>query len=612
MNIDVLIVVPPFASPDHPAFGPSLLVAGCRSQGLRATVMYANLMLAAQVGYERYTEVTRSVSQSMFGEGLFRWAAFPQAFSAADTAAFFAASSARMPALGSRDSPAGEITRPSAALAECIDEVPQFIDTVTADILASGAKIVGFSSMFQQNLAAIAIARRLKQESGDVITVLGGANAGSPMGEALAATGDVFDHVFSGEADLLFPQFCQDLKDSHQPPAKVIDCPQVSDLDDTAIPEYDDYFSQLAPLVATEKLPAALPRWLHFESSRGCWWGARRQCNFCGLDGPAIVHRVKSTARILAEIATLQTTYSKPKLYATDNLLPPQFHDEVVPALIEAGGSTEVFVEVRPDLRGDRLDSLVRAGITKLQPGIESLSTAILRRMGKGTTAIGNLRFLRDCASRGITTIWNLLFGVPGETAADFQSIIRLLPSICHLEPPFAWGPIRIDRYSPYFQNPSDHGLGNLRPFKIYRDLYPPDSRFEDLAYHFAGEVSSELLADPQLRESLDSGLRRWVGIFKQEGTGAKLIAVDLGAGIDLIEDTRPGAGERYWALPAEQSELLQTLDRPLRDRQLSDHRRQLLGPLLERRLVVEHEGFYLSVVTRPALGLQLHQDHGL
>ena len=75
------------------------------------------------------------------------------------------------------------------------------------------ADLVGFTSMFTQNLASVALARRLKAHRPSIVTVLGGANCESPMGEEYARKLDPIDFVFSGPGLKSFPAFLRHLVD---------------------------------------------------------------------------------------------------------------------------------------------------------------------------------------------------------------------------------------------------------------------------------------------------------------------------------------------------------------------------------------------------------------
>src|SRR5207237_1910604 len=69
--------------------------------------------------------------------------------------------------------------------------------------------------------------------------------------------------------------------------------PLVRDLDALRYPDYDDYFAQLAASVGSGE---AAPKLL-LETSRGCWWGEKHHCTFCGLNSAGMADRGKSPAR---------------------------------------------------------------------------------------------------------------------------------------------------------------------------------------------------------------------------------------------------------------------------------------------------------------------------
>src|SRR5205823_2252091 len=123
--------------------------------------------------------------------------------------------------------------------------------------------------------------------------------------------------------------------------------------------------------------------------------------------------------------------------------------------------------------------------IRQIQPGIESLSTPILRLMRKGVTGLQNIRLLKWCAELGIRVDWNLLSGFPDEPAAEYARMAELMPSLVHLEAP-RFTPIQIQRFSPYFDRPEEFGLELTGPMPYYRYLYDvPERLLADIAYDY-------------------------------------------------------------------------------------------------------------------------------
>jgi ribosomal peptide maturation radical SAM protein 1 len=127
------------------------------------------------------------------------------------------------------------------------------------------------------------------------------------------------------------------------------------------------------------------------------------------------------------------------------------------------------------------------AGVIRIQPGIESLSTRLLRLMRKGVTAIQNIQLLKWCHEFGIQPSWNVLYGFPGETAEDYKDFSHIFRLLSHLSPPTGMGPVIFERFSPYHFEREKFGL-RLQPQSTYNLIFP-ESRLdmEKLAYYFDG-----------------------------------------------------------------------------------------------------------------------------
>ena len=226
---------------------------------------------------------------------------------------------------------------------------------------------------------------------------------------------------------------------------------------------------------------------LLIETSRGCWWGAKAHCTFCGLNGATMNFRSKDAdarargARGLSHVA-IRTT----RVVAVDNILDMRYFRDLLPELRDRQLGITLFYETKANLTKEQVKLLRDAGVLAIQPGVESLSTHVLQLMRKGVTALQNIQLLKWCRQYGVSVAWNLLYGFPGETAADYAAIGDAIESLWHLPPPYAMGAVRMDRFSPYFNQAAAFGLVNVRPMDMYRLLYPlPQDRLRNLAYFF-------------------------------------------------------------------------------------------------------------------------------
>jgi ribosomal peptide maturation radical SAM protein 1 len=222
------------------------------------------------------------------------------------------------------------------------------------------------------------------------------------------------------------------------------------------------------------------------ETARGCWWGERQHCTFCGLNGATMAFRSKTPSRVLSEIRFLRDRHGVRNFGVVDDILDMRYFRTVLPELAEAQLGIEFFWEVKANLSHDQVRQLRDAGLVLIQPGIESLSDHVLKLMRKGTTAFRNIELMKWCREYGVTPYWNLLYGFPGETSEDYCESLGYIRAIWHLNPPTGCGPIRMDRFSPYHSDPATFGMVNVRPMSAFSYLYPFDrQKLNAIAYYF-------------------------------------------------------------------------------------------------------------------------------
>jgi ribosomal peptide maturation radical SAM protein 1 len=600
-QLDVLLVVPPFADPRMPALGPTLLAAACRRRGVTSRLFYANLVFAAMAGHETYGRFCYS-SEQFSGDALFA----PYAFDL-DKQATLEALFRKIDAVETDD---GRHQAPSRDEYLATDRLVQkFVDEVVDTILREKPGIVGFGSMMQQNAATVTLARRIREVSPETILVIGGANATSPMGEALQAVAPMIDYVFSGEADEEFPAFCRNyVQEKALPGSKVIRCAPVEDLAAVEVPDYDEYMQQLREFQEAGLLPANWPEVLLFESSRGCWWGDRCPCAFCGVNMPGAGYRRKTRERIVGEIVHLESRYDAGLLSAADNVMPVGL-DAVFDDLAASPGKVSLFYEIRPTLSPASLDALVRGGCVTLQAGVESLSSSILKKMRKGVTGLQNLVLLREAASRLVDLRWNFLLEVPGETEDDYRDMAALLPMIQHLQSPTGWGPVRIIRYSPYHESPEEFGIDRIEPDDMVRYLYPAAADIGSLAGRFRGRYSRLDASSSDVHRRITGMLGEWTELWESTGTRPRLYLSPTASGAQVIKDSRGVARQKFTLMTERALELLVLLNRPTREESIPDGLRRHLEDLLDRHFVIRYEQHLVNLVTTPLLGITLREE---
>jgi ribosomal peptide maturation radical SAM protein 1 len=368
-------------------------------------------------------------------------------------------------------------------------------------------------------------------------------------------------------------------------------------------PDFDDFFRQRVHRSNLEKEDLLIM----METSRGCWWGEKSHCLFCGVNDSIMRFRTKSPDRMIGEIDRLVARYGEYSRYlvTTDCCLPPEHLRSTIPRLAEKGLGVRLFYETKVNLKKDQVKVMRQAGIQEMQPGIESLSTPILKKIGKGQTALQSVQLLKWCAEFGIVPNWNYIYGYPGEQPEDYDRGLHILRAITHLQPPLKEGRVRFDRFSPYQTDPHRFGIRALEPYPSYRFVFSGlDSQsISDLAYYFVAEFDGEGRIAEWSRE-----IENIVSLWKKNADQSALFFIDDNSKL-LICDFRPGAADPFLVLQGHQRTLYKACDR-IRSRSvllgilaaesgkdLNDTEIDaLLKPLLDRRIMLEEEGCCLAL----------------
>ncbi|HET9143280.1 RiPP maturation radical SAM C-methyltransferase, partial [Actinophytocola sp.] len=330
--------------------------------------------------------------------------------------------------------------------------------------------------------------------------------------------------------------------------------PPSTALDELPVPDYAEYFDRRAHL----DLPAG-EVWLPFESARGCWWGAKHHCTFCGLNATTMRFRAKSADRVLSELDGQARRYGTFRFEAVDNILAPNYLRELFPAIAERGADYEFFYEAKANLTRAQLRVLARGGVTQLQPGLESLSSHVLALMNKGVRAAQNVNLLRWARYYGIAVAWNILWGFPGETAADYAAQAAVLPHLAHLQPPASADRVWLERFSPLFSRPDRFPMRSRRPEPSYAHVYPSTVDTERIAYFFDYELMESL------PESAYAALRAAVAEWSRVWAGDTVPVLAYRSAPDLLRiyDSRPGRPGTYTFHGALAAIYLACSDRP-------------------------------------------------
>ena len=543
---DVLLIVPPFASIWYPSLAAHILQACVQHTGISVDVLYANMLLATVIGEEAYEKVAAE-SVAMAGERFFARCAFalpPLGHGAAHAFDPHRIYGEERGELYSSLWPDGHAATGGIVQPITLEELqhweqitPAWIEQVATIIGQRGYRIVGCTTTFQQTNASIALLNRIKELYPAITTVLGGANCEGEMAEGLYALQTRIDYIFSGESEATFPDFVRAILTGHRPDSSIVYGHPVQHMDDLPWLTSDDFFQQRKTY-----LPHSVPlytTWLTYETSRGCWWGQKNHCTFCGLNGEGMGFRHKSPDRMIRELRALLHVSPTNNISMTDNIMPHTYFKTLLSRLSKELPEANVFYEQKANLSFEDIVALKHAGVHTIQPGIEALSTPLLKLMRKGVTARQNLMLLRYCRIAGVHLLWNLICGFPRDEVAMYQQTMDLVPLIPHLQPPSGLWHLSIDRFSPYFFQPEVHQVTNLRPQAVYRDILPAHANIDQIAYHFLGDYPSDTHRCIDLIRTLSAALRTWTHAWHQDYQTRPELKICLHEGQYVLIDTR-------------------------------------------------------------------------
>jgi ribosomal peptide maturation radical SAM protein 1 len=475
-----------------------------------------------------------------------------------------------------------------------------------ADKLATGLEtslqpVIGFTTTFDQNMASLALAHAIKQRRPDAITLFGGANCDGPQGPALHRNFRFIDYVISGEAETSLPLLLTEIGQGRHLSGRVaaipglsrwhfdgsVSTPAAKELAPLQNQDRPDLTAFYARFETSNVLRGRVTPKMQLEGSRGCWWGQKHHCTFCGLNGTGMKFRARTPEDFVDQLRDMSIANKSLDAVFTDNILDMRVVEDAAARLAAMDLDLQLFAEVKSNLKFGQLSRMSGAGFTQLQPGIESLLNPVLRLMRKGVRAWQNIRFLRDAATVGIYPGWNMLFGFPGEEEGDYRALMSVLPNIYHLVPPEGTYRIVLTRFSPYFE---DHSLGLVKrgPSALVSAAYGlPKREMADLVYVYDSVPAG---ISQTLAEELEAASEDW----KRRHHESRLHIATPNPPYDII-DRRNGRNLLY-SLDAEESALLMRGARGVDVKSLSSREFAILQQFEHSGLVFRDEDTGVSL----------------
>jgi ribosomal peptide maturation radical SAM protein 1 len=480
----IALIAPPWPLYTRPSLQLGALKAFVRSQfpevAVRADHVYLNI--AESIGYELYHFISQRtwLAETVYGALL-----YPEL-------------SAGMARLFQREATGNRLLR-RTDFARLVLQVQAASEHWLSATDWKPLRLVGVSSVLCQLTAGLYFIRSLKQLRPDLTIVAGGAAFNFQSGPAALALFPEIDALVCGEGELPLRHLVEHHVMRGQALQEMPACDgillrglpalhcndrafcQMESLKQLPVPDFTDYFNALSRFAPAKRFFPTLP----VEFSRGCWWqcesvaGEVGGCEFCNLNLQWRGYRAKSAAQVVSEVDQLTRRHRVLSLAVMDNVLPKDSSADLLAGLSGLGRDLSIFAEIRATTPLDELKRMQPAGMHRVQVGIEALSTRLLRKLRKGTTAIQNLEIMKHCEALGITQLSNLIAHFPASDEEDVAETLIAMDFGGPFRPP-QFVSFWLGLGSPAWRHPERFGLrrvfnhpnwARIFPERIFRQL---------------------------------------------------------------------------------------------------------------------------------------------
>ena len=204
---------------------------------------------------------------------------------------------------------------------------------------------------------------------------------------------------------------------------------QVEDLDKLPLPDFDEYFRRARRICADKETYDLLMRSVQIpaEGSRGCFG----KCDFCGFNYAWHGFRQKSPGLIAGQAKTLTRKYPARTVRFVDSTT-DTWMEKYAEALIDEGRRVPSILMLRANHPEAFWTKLSLSGAESIHLGMEALSTLLLKKMKKGTTAVQNVLGMKYLRELGIRSTGTFIAGHPRSTPADVRETRRIIENIYH------------------------------------------------------------------------------------------------------------------------------------------------------------------------------------
>ena len=456
---------------------------GANLPGVQVITHHFFLKIAERIGYKLYHEISE---RTWLAESIYAALLHPERFSKIE--AFFYRQAGKNKLLQKQ------------AFANTVKAVKEATDDFITTNSWGGLILAGFSVSMCQLSASLYLINKIKKAYPQLTVVVGGSTFSGVAAKDLLKQVPQVDAVVCGEGELPLAALVQAFTEGSRNVSDLPDIPSIltrrqtteenyttafRQMDNLAAlppPDYDDYFNLLKTFKPVNRFFPTLP----VEASRGCWWqpttvaAKTSGCAFCNLNLQWSGYRQKASTALVSEIDHLTSRHQSLSVAFMDNVLPHKSSGAAFKLIGDLNKDLRLFGEIRADTSLQTLQRMRVAGMSEVQIGIEALSSDLLKRLHKGTSAIQNLEIMRNCEALGIANISNLIVHFPGSSRKEVDDTLQAIDFALPyrpLKPVGFW----LGLGSPVWQNPKKFGIkaiynhphwGCLFPQALYRSIH--------------------------------------------------------------------------------------------------------------------------------------------
>lgn len=192
----------------------------------------------------------------------------------------------------------------------------------------------------------------------------------------------------------------------------------------------------------------AEPGHLPLMASKGCYWA---RCKFCSYPLLEPKYETRAYESLVRDVDTLATRYNAHHIPFTDPSMSAPVARAVSKVLMPYGRSITwgTFLRFDKTFSRDTLAQMAESGCSVLFWGLETGSERLQEELAKGIRFDTVERVLRDAANAGIHNRILMMYGFPGETAAELDSSVDLIASLYNYIGSACWSRCTVEIDTP-------------------------------------------------------------------------------------------------------------------------------------------------------------------